>query len=53
MLAFRVSIDDLKPHEYDEMSAWRYDEIAYARECYRSAQRLYPPGWDDHKPERR
>jgi len=47
----RVTIDDLKPHEYDQMESWRYDEIVYAKACWRDANRLFPPGWDS--PERR
>lgn len=44
--ALRVSIDDLRPWEYDGMSAWEYDETLALQQAWREYQRLFPPGHD-------
>ena len=41
--ALRVSVEALRPWEYDSMSAWDYDRIAHAQQQWDKAQRLLPP----------
>ena len=40
--ALRVSIADLRPWEYDAMSAWDYDMIENALRAWEQARRDYP-----------
>lgn len=35
--ALRVSIDGLRPWEYDGMSWWQYEQIAHAQEAWKDA----------------
>jgi len=39
----RVSIEGLRPWEYDGMSAWDYDRIVHAQNVWHEARRLLPP----------
>lgn len=38
----RMSIEQLRPWEYWEMSAWDYDRLAHARDALQDAQARYP-----------
>lgn len=40
--AKQVNIDNLRPWEYDAMSAWDYDRIRGALDAYEAAKRKYP-----------
>jgi hypothetical protein len=41
--ALRVSVDGLRPWEYDGMSAWDYDRIVHAQLIWNDAKRKNPP----------
>lgn len=43
LAALRVSVEGLRPWEYDGMSAWEYERIAHAQQEWAKAQRLLPP----------
>lgn len=49
MRALRVRIDDLTPAEYGALDSWDYEEILLCQREWHEAQRLYPPGWNEHR----
>lgn len=42
LYAWRVNIDDLRPWEYDQMSAWKYDKIRHAKDVWERAVKDKP-----------